>query len=298
MSLDNEIQKLSNLIKQDDYLKAINLAKEIEEKIFDGDLETNLKKKEQTDYDYFMLSEEAKLIFWDEKLYERCLDNIRRIKKHQCSYKDSDRESWFFEEDDSTMITPIHRFIIDVPIKRLLLAILEVEVLNKYCSEDLGFITIDNLITEYRSICTTNFKFPFPYKDRTCHNYGNTIFNPNLKHFILFTKSLNSDEEFKNLGVEPLKLREGYEAVDVKFSFALISRIEGECFEMIIGLNADAKLSGLPDLILNSILKDISVNGPHRLIGLMKDKTLDAEYESIYQQKKAKYDRLLSYFDN
>lgn len=298
MSLDAEIGILKNLIIKDDYVLAITKAKEIEEKIFDGDLESNLKKKDQSDYDYFMTSKEAKIIFYDEKLYERCLDNIKRTLKHFCNFKSEEIESWFFTEDDSSMITPIHRYVIDFPFKRILLTLLEHEVINEKCSEDLGFVTIDKLLTDLRSICSLNFRFPFPYKDRCCHNYGNTIFNPQLNHFLLITKSLNSDEDYQNLGVEPLKIMDGFERIDIKFTFIMLRKLDDGKFEMVCGLNADAKLSGLPDVICNSILKEVSAKGPLRIIELMKDKSLDEKYESLYLRKKDHYDRMLAHFQN
>lgn len=298
MSLDAEISILKELVINDEYILAIKKAKEIEEKIFDGDLETDLKKKDESDYDYFTATKEVKIIFYDEKLYERCLDNIRRIIKHECNYKSTEIESWFFTEDDSSMITPIHRYVIDIPFKRILLTLLEHEIINEKCSDDLGFVSIDKLLTELRSICTLNFRFPFPYKDRCCHNYGNTIFNPQLKHFILMTKSLNSDEEFRNLGVEPLKISDGFERIDVKFTFIMLRKLDDGKFEMVSGLNADAKLSGLPDVICNSILKEASSKGPLRMIELMKDKSLDEKYEILYLKRKAYYDRMLAYFQN
>ena len=69
-------------------------------------------------------------------------------------------------------------------------------------------------------------------------------------------------------------------------------KIEENKFELLCGLNADAKLSGIPDFICNSVIKNISLNTGLKLKKIMEDESYDSLYEQDYQDKKEIYLKL------
>ena len=294
MSLESELVKLKALIDSDLTLEAIKLSKEIEDKILDGILESENKKDEnQSDYDYFCSFPEVKLINWDENLYFRCLDNIKRVLKHDFNEKSDNHESWYFEEDDTKMITTVHKMIINAPLKKILLVLLEFKHINNLMKDEVGIIKMLKTISPYRSIVNTLLNIPFPYKNRQCLNYGNTFINHELKQLLIFTRSLTK-ADLEEINCSEIEVdSEEYEKLDMKFSYYTIKKLEDNKFELLCGLNADAKLSGIPDFICNSIIKNLSLNTGLKLKKIMEDQSYDSLYEQDYQDKKELYLKLI-----
>lgn len=295
MSIEDEIVKLKELITSDKSVEAIEFMKSIEERIFDGDLESKSKPEEISDYEFFVNIPEVKLIQWDENLYYRCLDNIKKATKTHPSYKDDKGESWYFEEDDTNCITIVNKVIVNSHIKKILLSLLDFQHLNSLSEEKFGKLEILKHITKNRSLVKTILKMPL-FKDRVCINYGNNFINHKNKQILMLTRSI-TEEDLPTLQSEDMETKlktENMERIDLKFSFHTLKKIDKDQYEFISGLNADAKLTLVPDYFYNNFLKETSRNICLFIKQLIEDPSNDKIYEEGYLKYKSYYDELIT----
>lgn len=298
MSLEEEIKKLTDLAYQlESTLPAIKYMKEIEEKIFDGELEaTDKKDKDQADYDYFQTFPAVKLLTVDENLYFRCMDNLKKVHKKPADSNTDGIESWEFKEDDSNIITTVHRFSVKAPVLRLLQLLLETEKVNQLI-EELGTVTTLKEINDFRVIIKTVFKIGMGYADRVTLSYGNTFFNEELKTLLVLTRSLQANE-LGQVNSEDAKYDKGdCEEVDMKFSYYSIRKLKDGRYEILMGVNSDVKLTGVPDFMANGLIKDISLKLAKVFKKLSDDKKVDKVMDGVYEKKKEMYDVSIKFLE-
>lgn len=293
MSLEAEVQKLNEITFKYDTVSAIQYMKEIEEKVLDGELNAeNNQNKDLSDYEYFHQFPCVKLLSTDENLYFRCLDNLKKVHKKAPDDKENGIDSWYFVEDDSNIITTVHKFIIKAPLMRILNIIFEPMKLKSHV-KDLGNFDILKEISDYRSLVKARVKVGFGYTDRMSLNYGNTFLNSELKTALFLTKSLKS-YQLSSINSEEIKFDlEDCEEIDLKFSYYTVKKTKDGRYEVTTGLNGDAKLTGIPDFVCNKVVKAISYNISKLFKKLFEEKTMDKFYEGDYEKRKDLYDQII-----
>lgn len=305
--IEDEVKTLRSYIFNSNPLEYIKKVKEIEDKIFDGECEAKDNKNEDlSDYEYFTQFKEVKIAQLEDNMFFRCIDNIKKAFNKNPDNTSENISTWEFYEDDSKTITTVGKINIYCSLKKILLVYLDLNNLNNILKDKIGSSIIIKNLSPFKSIVSSHLKMPFPYKDRYSVTLGNTFLDYDNKTIYLFSKSITPIEIEELFDIKDLKIKdssgnhvnyEDADIIDLKFNYISIKKVSTNSFELYLGTNANANLTGIPHLVANKIIKEIAKSTSLEFKKIMEDKSNDYLFEDYYTNNKNFFDNILAEFD-
>lgn len=270
--LDDHIEYLDKLYKDEKVIEAFAYFKFLEEGIFSGDILFKSMDEEKSDYENFLAFPVISKINYDQNLYYRCIETYKNcFSKTPSEVKDGAKLWWIKEEDTKSMTT-----VGSVEIKASLLKCLSILRDKDLNIQTYNFESVDNIkiLSHNRNITSTVVKLPSPFEKRQVVTY--CIYFKDEDSGVMMYKSSKEDAElFDYKDVSTLQ------EIKVNFGFSIFKRINDNLTSMITGSNIEYNLTGVPDLVMNNIIKELSQRG----LSIYKKLMEDPENDKILEKK-------------
>lgn len=269
-------EQLSKLHKNDDYNEAIALVKEIESKIFEGELTSRDNRDEElTDYEVFKSYPLVHQIFDDDALFQKCFAALKEIDTKEPSANSNGIKSWFRYEEDVNTVTICARTLIKAPILKILAVISELDLLGQSV-EKIESIERIQEYSLFRWLVKFRINMPPTVTNREVYAVGFGATLPEQNATIMPFKSVG--KEYYGFKI-PEETSE-YKRIDFNYGFFYIKFIDEESCEVTNCYNVDPKVPLIPYFIINTFLKSLS----YYVMNDIRTQIENVDYE-IYRER-------------
>lgn len=272
--LEDHIEHIEKIYQEDKIIESFSYFKFLEEGVFSGDITFKSIDEEKSDYENFLAFPVLTKVNYDSNLYYRCIETYKNCFSKPPSKILDDAKLWWINEEDTKSLTAVGSVDINASLLKCLYLLGDQQsTLKTYDS----FESISTLksITSKRNISSTVVKLPSPFDKRQVLSYS--VWFKDGDSAVLMYKSVGEDSrlfDFKdNRG-------SNIQEIKVNFGFYLFKPISEKKTNMICGSNIEYNLTGVPDLIMNNIIKEISIRG----VSMNKSLMEDPENDKILEQ--------------
>jgi len=265
---------------------AIEVSKNLENAILDGELEFN-SKGNLSDYECYESNKTIISLLDDENLIYKCVDNYKIINKRDPDKSYDGIDTWFKYEDTLNSITICGRTTIMCNMFHLVAMFKEIDLLQESVGQ-FEFLRVIKELSFSKWIAHCGIKMPMTFSNRDMVLIGIALFDRVEKLFIISFKS--TKKEFYDFIPD---CDNKHERIDMNFGFYIAKYIDDKTCELFTCFNVDPKVS-VPWFILNSITKDVGYYMMSDLRKICQGKDFAKKYQERIDKNPEAYNKIKS----